>query len=151
MPRARLTVFELAPAAREIIANVARLNRVTDRTTLLSECTPQNLATTIVQGESTFVLIDVEGAEIELLDPSTIPPLRRDPRHRGGHEYGANARRFSARAPTALATLVPTAGVRGRPRTAQRTAGIHAPDAAQLVRDSRTSTHGCVDPTLRAV
>ena len=76
MPTARLTVFELAPAAREIIANVARLNGVTDRMTLQGECTPANLASAISAGESTFVLIDVEGAEMELLDPATIPPLR---------------------------------------------------------------------------
>src|ERR1019366_10138283 len=76
MPKARLTVFELTAGAREVIANVARLNGVTDRITLLNECTPANLATTIVPGESTFILIDVEGAEMELLDPATIPPLR---------------------------------------------------------------------------
>jgi predicted O-methyltransferase YrrM len=76
MPHARLTVFELTAGARAVIANVARLNGVTNRITLLAECTPGNLATTIVEGESTFVLIDVEGAEMALLDPEKIPPLR---------------------------------------------------------------------------
>ncbi len=76
MPRARLTVFELEARARMVIEEVARLNGVGGRIELLGECTPANLATTIMAGERTFVLIDVEGAEIELLDPFTIPSLR---------------------------------------------------------------------------
>ena len=33
-------------------------------------------SSTVVPGEPTFVLIDVEGAEIALLDPAKVPPLR---------------------------------------------------------------------------
>jgi hypothetical protein len=76
MPNARLTVFELSARARSEIANVARLNGVAERLTLLGECTPENLAATVVRGEPTFVLIDVEGAERSLLDPEAVPSLR---------------------------------------------------------------------------
>jgi hypothetical protein len=76
MPKARLTVFELTAGARAVIANVARLNGVTERITLLAECTAENLESTIMRGESTFVLMDVEGAEMELLDPAMVPQLR---------------------------------------------------------------------------
>jgi hypothetical protein len=76
MPRARLTVFELTASARAVIASVARLNGIEQRITLLEECTPDNLATTIIAGEPTFVLIDVEGAELQLLDPVAVPALR---------------------------------------------------------------------------
>jgi hypothetical protein len=76
MPQARLSVFELAPRARAVIEQVVRLNGVAGRIELLGECTPANLAAAISPAESTFVLIDVEGAEKELLDPSAIPSLR---------------------------------------------------------------------------
>ena len=76
IPQARVTIFELAPRARAMIANVMRLNGVADRATLLGECTPTNLASTISAAESTFILIDVEGAEIELLDPAKVPAIR---------------------------------------------------------------------------
>jgi predicted O-methyltransferase YrrM len=76
MPRARLTVFELTAGARAVIAKVAQINGVGGRMTLLEACTPLNLAATIVAGEFTFVLIDVEGAELQLLDPVAVPALR---------------------------------------------------------------------------
>ena len=76
MPDSRITVFELTAGARAVIANVAQLNGVEKRIRLLEECTPANLATTIVAGEPTFVLIDVEGAELQLLDPVAVPALR---------------------------------------------------------------------------
>jgi predicted O-methyltransferase YrrM len=76
MQRARLTVFELTASARAVIADVARLNGVDSKMTLLGECTPANLAATIVASEPTFILIDVEGAELQLLDPVAVPALR---------------------------------------------------------------------------
>jgi hypothetical protein len=76
MPRSRITVFELTAGARQVISDVARLNGVNDRITELAECTPSNLATALGSGESTFVLIDVEGAEKDLLDPAATPALR---------------------------------------------------------------------------
>jgi hypothetical protein len=76
MPQARLTVFELSARARNEIQAVMGLNGVANRVTLLGECTPANLAETIVSGESTFVFIDVEGAEKVLLDPVAVPQLR---------------------------------------------------------------------------
>lgn len=72
----RLTVFELSAAARGVIANVARLNGVEGRITLVGESTPALLEATIVPGEATFVLTDVEGAELMLLDPAEVPTLR---------------------------------------------------------------------------
>ncbi len=76
MPRARVTVFELTASARAVIADVARLNGVDARIALLEECTPVNLAATIVADEPTFILIDVEGAELQLLDPVAVTALR---------------------------------------------------------------------------
>jgi len=76
MPNARVTVYELTASGRDVIASVARLNGVAGRITLLGECTPQNLGRAFEPGESTFVLIDVEGTEKELLDPVAVPALR---------------------------------------------------------------------------
>lgn len=76
MPRSRIIVFELSARARDVIADVARQNGVMDRIDLRGECTLANLALAISPSEPPFLLVDVEGAELVLLDPRAVPALR---------------------------------------------------------------------------
>jgi hypothetical protein len=75
VPHAALIVFELEAAARAVIADTLRRNALSERTTLLGAAEPDGLARALEGTGETLVVMDVEGAELELADPARIPAL----------------------------------------------------------------------------
>lgn len=76
VPRAALLVFELTAEARAVIATTAERNGLTARTQILGAAEPENLDPACSGPGPTLVVMDVEGAELELTDPARVPSLR---------------------------------------------------------------------------
>ncbi len=83
-PGATVIVFEMEESARRVIHDFVRDNGVSDRVDVRGTCTAQTLHAALDEREGasapdaagTFIMIDVEGAEMELLDPVAVPALR---------------------------------------------------------------------------
>jgi glycosyltransferase involved in cell wall biosynthesis len=76
-PDARVVAFEMIPAKQENVRLVAAENEVAERVQVEGECTPALLNDFTRAAERPLVWIDVEGAEVELLDLQRVPGLRR--------------------------------------------------------------------------
>lgn len=76
-PEAHVTAFESTLEGREAIKEMARLNGVSDRITIRGHCEATDLAGILLNDNETLIVMDVEGAEYELLDPSRVPGLLR--------------------------------------------------------------------------
>lgn len=76
VPRAELVVFELTAEARAVIAATVERNGLTARTEILGAAEPENLERACAGPGSTLVVMDVEGAELDLTDPVRVPSLR---------------------------------------------------------------------------
>jgi SAM-dependent methyltransferase len=74
-PRATVIAFDIDDAARLATTRNARLNGVEERVLVEGLASPQSLASYIRQGGRCFVIVDIEGAELELIDPATCPDL----------------------------------------------------------------------------
>lgn len=75
-PLARVEAFEALPELHRVIEKSARLNGVADRIKLRGRCDEAGLRASLQDAKSpTLVLMDIEGAEIELLDPDKVPEL----------------------------------------------------------------------------
>jgi hypothetical protein len=70
---AEVHAFDIDPTARELCAEAARANDVTERVEVNAELKAE--AFDRYEGRRTFVLCDIEGAEFDLLDPATTPAL----------------------------------------------------------------------------
>ena len=68
MPNAKGVAFESEPAGRRLLESMAKLNGVANRLTIRGKCTPSELSAALEQGANNLVIMDVEGAEDELLD-----------------------------------------------------------------------------------
>lgn len=77
LPGARVTAFEADTAGRDMLARTAALNDVASRLEIKGPCIPEELEAAIGQGPPGWLVMDVEGAEDQLLDPEQIPTLRR--------------------------------------------------------------------------
>ncbi|HEY5912468.1 MAG TPA: hypothetical protein VJA21_17840, partial [Verrucomicrobiae bacterium] len=98
LKHARAIAFDLDPRAQQLCRDLAALNAVSDRLSVLGRCTPASLAAALspIQGRagspstppgrasspsappclpSTFILSDCEAAELDLLDPAAVPAL----------------------------------------------------------------------------
>lgn len=75
LPHARMTVFEIELAAREVIADTLKRNGLSGRVTIRGECTVATLGDSLAGNARTLVVMDVEGAERTLLDPAAVPAL----------------------------------------------------------------------------
>ena len=71
----RSVAFETSAEAREDCRELARRNGVSDRLEILGRCDVDALASALAPGDVDLLVVDVEGAETELLDPSRIPTL----------------------------------------------------------------------------
>lgn len=76
VPRADLVVFELTAEARAVIAQTVERNGLTSRTQILGAAEPENLEAACAGPGPTLVVMDVEGAELDLTDPARVPALR---------------------------------------------------------------------------
>ncbi len=74
-PSAELTVFEQLEEGRACIADLARRNGVEERLKILGNCDPDALRACLARTRASLVLSDVEGYEVELLDPARVPEL----------------------------------------------------------------------------
>jgi precorrin-6B methylase 2 len=76
-PQARVVAFEMEPAGRTALYQMAALNEVTDRVEVRGKCEPPDLASTLVEALDPIVICDAEGYEEKLLDPLKVPALGR--------------------------------------------------------------------------
>lgn len=77
VPDAQLVVFELEAEARDVIRRTMERNGLSARTQLLGTADPGGLETACRGEGPTLVVMDVEGAEVELTDLTNVPSLRR--------------------------------------------------------------------------
>ncbi len=75
-PATQVIAYEQDPAGRDLISAYALRNGVADRIEIRGECTLPELARAITTSPSGLLLMDVEGAEDELLDGPVVPALR---------------------------------------------------------------------------
>ena len=75
MPHARAVAFEAVPCRRQWIENLARLNDVHDRLTIAGVCTASELQSVLAGSQRPVVICDIEGGEMEVLDPVRAPSL----------------------------------------------------------------------------
>lgn len=75
LPNARVIAFDRNSRAREICVRTAKLNGVSQRVHVMRRCTAPRLRKALENAEPTFLLVDCEGAEEELLSPRDIPAL----------------------------------------------------------------------------
>ena len=76
LPAARATAFEMLTSHHARIDTLARVNGVRGRLTIHGVCDSSSLSSALGRDEGTLVIMDVEGAERELLDVARIPGLR---------------------------------------------------------------------------
>ena len=74
---AELVVFELEPAARDVVRATLERNGLTERSRVLGAAEPAGLQAACTGEGPLLVVMDVEGAEVELTDPTQVPALRR--------------------------------------------------------------------------
>lgn len=73
LPDATVHAFDIEPAAREACADLARRNGVDGRIIVGGEFQPQDFAA--FADRRTLVVVDIEGAEADLLRPDAAPAL----------------------------------------------------------------------------
>jgi Met-10+ like-protein len=73
LPEARVIAFEMDACSREFCRRLARLNGVENRVEVRGVCDREALAACLT--ESTVIICDCEGAEIDLLQPDQIRSL----------------------------------------------------------------------------
>jgi hypothetical protein len=76
LPMARATAFEMLTSHHAHIDALARANGVRDRLAIEGICDSSSLSSTLKRDERTLVIMDVEGAERDLLDVARVPGLR---------------------------------------------------------------------------
>ena len=74
-PASRVHAYEIDPVARRMLRRLARENGVADRVTLHGPANTRRLGELDLDGA--FVLCDIEGAEVDVLDPVAVPGLAR--------------------------------------------------------------------------
>jgi hypothetical protein len=79
LPHAQVVAFEMATEGQNALREMAKLNGVESRLTVLGKCEPADLASALVDESDILVICDVEGYEEKLLDPAIVPALRRLP------------------------------------------------------------------------
>jgi len=77
LPTLEVVAFDLSPQARDLMRELASLNDVHARLEVRGSCTPETLAHALESDGDVPILMDVEGAERALLDPSSVPGLRK--------------------------------------------------------------------------
>ena len=75
LPRAQVYAYDIDEHARHTCAAVAAANGVSGRVTIREECTHADLRA--LCGPSTMLLMDCEGAELDLFNPAAVPELAR--------------------------------------------------------------------------
>ena len=79
LPNAQVFAFEMERQGQDALREMARLNEVENRVTVLGRCELDELASALANESDALVICDVEGYEEKLLDPAMIPALQRLP------------------------------------------------------------------------
>ncbi len=77
VPGAEVVAFEAEGSSREHLRAVAQANGVQNQVAIRGWCTPEALQEALAEDGKTLVIMDVEGGEIDLLQPDAIPALAR--------------------------------------------------------------------------
>jgi len=77
LPESSGIAYELDRSRQVQLMRYRKLNQLEDRVVLRGACTLESLNADINNEVSTFICMDVEGGEAELLDPEKVPGLRR--------------------------------------------------------------------------
>jgi hypothetical protein len=75
-PRTRVVAFEAEPDGQALIALLAAHNGVAGRIAIEGFCTVEMLARHLAAAEPPLLIVDIEGGEMELIDPQRLPALR---------------------------------------------------------------------------
>ena len=73
LPSTHVYAFDIDPEAQALCKEMARLNGVEERVTVLGKCQPSDLKA-LMTGHS-LIVCDCEGYESELLQPALVPPM----------------------------------------------------------------------------
>lgn len=75
LPEVTVHVFESSGIGRQLICEMAKRNGVQDRVIVGGFCDIETLGTALGDGVETLLIMDVEGGEIDLLNPLALPSL----------------------------------------------------------------------------
>jgi O-antigen biosynthesis protein len=76
-PRSKIIAWEAEEAGRRLIAELAEKNGASERVIILGHCDTEKLGDILENnGGQRLIIMDVEGAEMTLLDPVAVPPLK---------------------------------------------------------------------------
>ena len=75
-PQCQITAFEENSIYHSSIQRLAECNGVGSRVTIRGSCQPEDLQAMGEELNDSFIIMDVEGYEKELLDPEKVPALR---------------------------------------------------------------------------
>ncbi len=73
MPKSRCVAFDMDETARRLCRDMGKINAVCDRLETRGRCEAAELDP--ILSRRAFILCDCEGAELELLDPASVPAL----------------------------------------------------------------------------
>jgi len=76
LPESRMIAFETEAAGRDAVTEMAALNDVSDRVTVMGTCDADSLGAVLAGQSNAVVLMDVEGYEDVWLDPEKLSALR---------------------------------------------------------------------------
>ena len=76
-PYSRIVAFEMETGGQTALRDMALLNGVASRIEISGKCEAHDLEVVLTRAESPVIVCDVEGNEEFLLDPVTVPSLRK--------------------------------------------------------------------------
>jgi SAM-dependent methyltransferase len=76
LPQSRVFAFDTSTTAQAICGRAALANRVAARADVGGTCTLDTLRDIISKDDRTLLLVDCEGAELQLLDPGQVPGIQ---------------------------------------------------------------------------
>lgn len=75
-PKIRVIAFEAQSSLHELLRRSAALNGVSEQLDVRGTCSRTNLESILAGGGQTLIVIDIEGGEMDVLDPAATPGLR---------------------------------------------------------------------------
>lgn len=75
LPHTQVVAYEIQAFAQALITRMATLNHVSSRVAVYGLCQPDDISSAVAGFRRPFLVVDVEGAEKQLLDPARVPGL----------------------------------------------------------------------------
>jgi len=72
-PQATVTAFESSEEGRRLLTRNVELNQMQSRVKIIGQCGQERLKTAMLNGKPSLIIIDIEGAECDLLEPGNMP------------------------------------------------------------------------------